>query len=217
MSQTTSNAGPSSSPILRVTGEELLLQDIEPTRWIVPGLLPEGLSVLAGRPKKGKSWFALDLAICVAMGKRFLERFDCPSADVLYLALEDGKARLFERLSKLITGQDLPADDEERSLFIQGMREGLKEHDEFLKRLTLQQNSPRLQEGGIEEMKRWHDEHPDGKLIVVDTYGKVKTVNRHSQAMYDQDYNMGSRSESTCRRAQACHIAFAPSAEDACR
>jgi putative DNA primase/helicase len=74
-------------PIIRVNAADLLQQEIEPTRWVVPDLLPEGLAVLAGRPKKGKSWLAMDLALCVATGARFLGRFDCPETNVLYLAL----------------------------------------------------------------------------------------------------------------------------------
>ena len=38
----------------------------KPIRWIVPGYLAEGLSILAGRQKLGKTWLALDWAIAVA-------------------------------------------------------------------------------------------------------------------------------------------------------
>ncbi len=37
-----------------------------PIKWIVPDILPEGLTLLAGKPKLGKSWLALDAAIAVA-------------------------------------------------------------------------------------------------------------------------------------------------------
>jgi len=39
-----------------------------PIRWIVPDVLPEGATILAGRPKLGKSWMALDMALAVARG-----------------------------------------------------------------------------------------------------------------------------------------------------
>lgn len=39
-----------------------------PTRWAVPGILPEGVCILAGKPKVGKSWLALDLALSVGAG-----------------------------------------------------------------------------------------------------------------------------------------------------
>lgn len=37
-------------------------------KFIVPGILPEGATILAGRPKLGKSWLALDIALAVARG-----------------------------------------------------------------------------------------------------------------------------------------------------
>ena len=40
-----------------------------PTRWAVPGILPEGVCILAGKPKVGKSWLALDLALAVGAGR----------------------------------------------------------------------------------------------------------------------------------------------------
>jgi hypothetical protein len=39
-----------------------------PLRWSVPGYVPEGLTLLAGRQKLGKTWLALDFAIAVAIG-----------------------------------------------------------------------------------------------------------------------------------------------------
>jgi hypothetical protein len=41
-------------------------------RWAVPGLVPEGLTILAGAPKTGKSWMCLDLAVAVAAGSMAL-------------------------------------------------------------------------------------------------------------------------------------------------
>jgi RecA-family ATPase len=38
----------------------------------VPGILPEGVNILAGRPKMGKSWAALNIAVAVASGGRAL-------------------------------------------------------------------------------------------------------------------------------------------------
>jgi predicted ATP-dependent serine protease len=34
-----------------------------------PGLIPEGLTIIAGKPKIGKSWLALDICIAVAMDR----------------------------------------------------------------------------------------------------------------------------------------------------
>lgn len=75
---------------------DLMTHDWPEPPWIVPGILPVGLAVLAGRPKVGKSWLALQLAQAVAIGGRFLG--ECVErGPVLYLALEDVPRRLKRR------------------------------------------------------------------------------------------------------------------------
>jgi hypothetical protein len=54
------------------TVAELLAADFPEPRWAVPGLVPVGLCILAGRPKVGKSWLALQLACAVATDGHFL-------------------------------------------------------------------------------------------------------------------------------------------------
>ena len=64
-----------------------------PTRWAVPGILPEGVCILAGKPKVGKSWLALDLALSVGAGRVVLAMIPVEPGPVLYLALEDTARR----------------------------------------------------------------------------------------------------------------------------
>ncbi|MBM4431369.1 MAG: AAA family ATPase, partial [Chloroflexi bacterium] len=81
-----------------ITAGELLQKDIPPLRWTVQELLIRpGLQVLAGHPKVGKSWLALQLAKSVSTGEPFLGR-KVETGPVLYYALEDGEARLQGRL-----------------------------------------------------------------------------------------------------------------------
>jgi hypothetical protein len=82
------------------TVDELYDARFPEPKWIVPGLLPTGLASLAGRPKVGKSWLALQLAAAVAEGGRFLER-QVERGEVLFIALEDPPRRLRERLRSL--------------------------------------------------------------------------------------------------------------------
>lgn len=87
------------SPVVRTswTTADLLYMDFPDPKWAVPGLIPTGLVSLAGRPKIGKSWLALQLAHAVGAGGQFLgQRVD--KRTVLYLALEDGPRRLKSRL-----------------------------------------------------------------------------------------------------------------------
>ena len=58
------------------------------TRFIVDSLLPEGLHLLAGSPKTGKSWLALWMCLCVSKGEPVWE-LPTMQGTVLYLCLED--------------------------------------------------------------------------------------------------------------------------------
>lgn len=78
---------------------ELLAAQFPPIQWAVPGLIPVGLSILAGRPKMGKSWLSLQIAVAVGSGGMVLGR-RVDQAKVLYLALEDSERRIQDRLMK---------------------------------------------------------------------------------------------------------------------
>lgn len=78
---------------------DLLATDFPEPKWAIPGLLPAGLTVFAGRPKLGKSWLALAIATAVGCGGLVLGR-RAQQGKVLYLALEDNPRRLKDRLGK---------------------------------------------------------------------------------------------------------------------
>lgn len=67
-------------------------------RYTVPGLLTPGLGTLAARPKTGKSWMGLQIAVAVGIGGTVLNQ-RVEQGKVLYLALEDSPRRLKERLA----------------------------------------------------------------------------------------------------------------------
>ena len=72
----------------------------EPITFLVNDLLPQGLHLLAGAPKIGKSWLALWLCLQVARGES-LWNFPTHSCEVLYLCLEDSFQRIQSRLFDL--------------------------------------------------------------------------------------------------------------------
>lgn len=78
------------------TLSEILDTEFPEPKWIVPSIVQEGLVMLAGRPKAGKSWMALQLAGAVASGGKFFDK-DIEQGDVLYLGLEDQPKRIKER------------------------------------------------------------------------------------------------------------------------
>ncbi len=61
-------------PLPAWTLDELLGMDFPEPDWVVPDLIPEGLTLIAGAPKVGKSWLCLQLGLALAAGGRFLDR-----------------------------------------------------------------------------------------------------------------------------------------------
>ena len=83
-----------------IDADTLLSIPYEPLSFIVEDLLPQGLHLLAGAPKIGKSWLALWLCLRVAQGEP-LWNFATKSCEVLYLCLEDSFQRIQSRLFDL--------------------------------------------------------------------------------------------------------------------
>jgi hypothetical protein len=96
-------------PLDLLTADQILTAAWTEPAWVIPGLLPVGLTILAGRPKVGKSWLALQVALAVASGGRVLGR-RAQQGPVLYLALEDSPRRLKQRMVRQGWTPGLPAD-----------------------------------------------------------------------------------------------------------
>ena len=60
--------GDSMNQLRTINAEELQNRTYEPTHFLIDELIPEGLHILAGAPKIGKSWLALWICLCVAQG-----------------------------------------------------------------------------------------------------------------------------------------------------
>lgn len=142
---------------------ELLVQELPPAKWVVPDLLPEGVTLLAGKPKMGKTWLAQGLAVAIATGGMALGIKPVEQAEVLYLALEDPKRRLHKRFKKLVTD---------------AAPQGLSAAIEW----------PVLDEGGAEQISAWCATHPDTRLVVIDTLKKVRPRSGAQHNVYDRDY-----------------------------
>lgn len=83
-----------------IDGETLMDKRLPPTKFCVDTLLPQGLCILGGSPKVGKSWLVLDLCVHVAQGSP-LWGLDVTRGEVLYLCLEDSERRIQERLNTI--------------------------------------------------------------------------------------------------------------------
>jgi hypothetical protein len=117
-----------------INAETLLGMDFAPLEYVIPGYV-EGLTVLGGKPKLGKSWWAYDASIAVATGGKAMGAVDCEQGDVLYLALEDNQRRVKDRLLTLCPARK-----------VQGVS---------LDRLTVRTVAPRIDTGLLVELDKW--------------------------------------------------------------
>jgi hypothetical protein len=85
-----------------ISAADLRRMKFDPERYVLPRFIPEGVTLLVGRPKVGKSWLVLDLCLACVGDHFALGAIKPAQGDVLSLALEDGKRRLQRRLDKLM-------------------------------------------------------------------------------------------------------------------
>lgn len=146
-----------------ITAKDLSSMKLPKLYVVAKNLLGQGLCVLAGQRKIGKSWMILDLCYCVCTGQPFLE-FETTKSACFYLALEDSDSRLQERMKKVFGDKDIPDN------------------------LYLATKCEPLDKGLIEQLENKLEEYPDIKLIVIDTLQKVRGVQGRNQNAYDYDY-----------------------------
>jgi hypothetical protein len=86
-----------------VSADDLLSRKVTRPDAIVERILYPGLTVFHGRPKSGKSWWALQAAIALGRGEPLAGALHIPQQRrVLYLALEEPEWRTAHRLQQLI-------------------------------------------------------------------------------------------------------------------
>jgi hypothetical protein len=147
------------------TATEIMAMDFPEPKWAIPGLLAEGVTLLAGAPKIGKSWLALNVSTAVAAGGKALGKIDVLAGDVLYLALEDNPRRLQSRLTQVLGKDDAPS------------------------RLTFAVYCEALPAGGAARIADWLSAHPQARLVVVDVFARVRgAVPNANMSSYDADY-----------------------------
>ena len=150
----------------QMTVAELREQRYEDVRWIIPGILPEGSTLFAGKPKVGKSWLALDMALAVARGGTLFDgNLRIEQGDVLYLALEDTFRRLKSRIERLARDPH-PGDAN----------------------LTLRIVSPKLGDGGLDLIEEYCITHARARAIFVDTLGVFRGAPGKNSGGYLEDY-----------------------------
>ena len=149
--------------IVSISAKDLQDKEFKPIKWVVEGLLPQGLALLVAPPKYGKSWLMLDLCLSVASGQKFL---DMPTnkTDCLYLALEDNQRRLQDRMNRVLQGERAP--------------------DGF----ALATGSLDLQDGLLDQLTNYLNFNPGCGLVVIDTLQRVRRTTGKAINAYQADY-----------------------------
>ena len=143
-----------------IDGETLMDTRLEPTKFCIDTLLPQGITILGGAPKIGKSWLVLDICIRIAKGESV---WDMPTAKgtTLYLCLEDTLRRVQERLNCIT--DDVPSN----AFFATAAHT--------------------IAEGLCDEIRAFVKEHPDTVLVAIDTFQIVR--NSGADSSYGNDYD----------------------------
>lgn len=139
--------------------------DVSEQEFFIEGLLPEGLSFIAGPPKFGKTYLNLMLGVSVASGEPFLGRAVKRPCKVLYLYLEGDAAQVKRRLHDIYGDRPLPRD----LIFVHSL--------------------PPMSAGGSIALARLIRKHKP-ELVIIDTWQLVRgdDVSGKMQTAYMREY-----------------------------
>lgn len=138
--------------------EEIMTTVYKPIEFVVDGLLAQGLYILAGAPKVGKSWLALDMCLSIAKGEKVLGQ-KTVRGTALYLCLEDSYVRIQNRLYELT--------------------------DEPVEKLHFVILSDTIGKGLEEQIANFKREHCDLKVVLIDT---LQMIRESTDNGYGSDY-----------------------------
>ena len=141
-----------------INGAALMSQPLRPPDFVVDSLLSQGLHILAGSPKVGKSWLVLWLAVMVAKGEPVWD-MATRQGHTLYLCLEDSVLRIQNRLFEIT--EDAP------------------ESVHFCTECAP------IGQGLEEQIETFSMEHPGTVLVIIDTLQMVRPIH---DATYANDY-----------------------------
>lgn len=164
-----------------INAYDLLGMELEPPYTVVENMICQGLTILSGDPKVGKSWLCLDLCNSICNEEQFLG-FNTNKCDCSYFALEDSENRLQSRLKEITERKDT------------------------LKNFHLQISCSPLDEGLLEELENHLKEFPNVKLIIIDTLQKVRETKSNGNNAYGQDYSEMTKIKSFADKHKICIV-----------
>lgn len=142
-----------------IDGETLMDMRLEPTAYAVKTFLPQGLCILGGAPKIGKSWLVLDLCVRIAKGEA-IWNMETKRGTALYLCLEDSYARIQERLNSIT--------------------------DEVPPNIFFAVCAKTMAEGLCDQIRAFVSDHPDTVIAAIDTFQIVRKSD--TDISYGNDY-----------------------------
>ncbi len=163
---------------LPVVSMRELFETVYPSKSpIIDGLLYTCTYLIAGAPKIGKSFLVAQIAYHVSVGQH-LWGYPIHKGTALYLALEDDHQRLQQRMSRMFGVED------NENLFFSTCSKTLG--------------------GGLEEqINAFIQEHPNTRLVIIDTLQKVRALSGDSYS-YANDYEVVSNLKKLADRRNVC-------------
>lgn len=150
---------------------DLTEEERKPPEFIIDGMIPVGMTVLAGAPKIRKSFLALQMAISVAKGTTFFGH-NTHQCDVAYLDLEGSKSRISSRTDRM--SEKIP-----KNVHVTNFT------DEETKKWKLADGSL------INKIRKLHRQKPTIKFFIIDTYSRARGNFRAGGAnAYDADVSL---------------------------
>lgn len=137
------------------TLDDLMAAQFPVLSWAVDGFIPEGLTLLVSAPKIGKSYLTMNLALALVFDVQALGSLDVEPGEVLVIPLDDpSPRRMQQRLEQIMNAMT---------------DKGRLKHE-----LHLELDWPTLAEGGGAQLDEWLSEHPNCRMVVIDTLSRLR-------------------------------------------
>jgi putative DNA primase/helicase len=128
---------------------ELLGTRFPSPNWLIDLIMPDGLLLIVGAPKCGKSRLATHIALAVGNGGAPLGFFNARAAGVLYVDLEQAPPQCQARFRDLLEDGVIPP------------------------HVTVNFDWPMLGDGAIPKLEKFLDKNPGVRLVIVDTLARI--------------------------------------------
>lgn len=175
-----STMGINKNNLIAKGGLDLMLKDVSDIDYVFGDILTSnGVFLLAGAPKMGKSFFALQLSVAVANGRMFISK-KTKKCKTLYLDLETSERSLKRRL------KDYDPCELNNWYYL---------HQEDL---------PERIDGGLESKLESFILENNIKFVVVDVFARIKGIKPKGLTDYEHDYNTVGKLKQIASKCDCC-------------